>query len=55
MGNSAMDIAVEASYVARTRTWPPAAARGSIPKYMFGRPVDQLRTTRGSRSRSASA
>ena len=42
MGNSAMDIAVEASYVAR-RTFL-AARRGAwiIPKYMFGRPVDQL-------------
>jgi dimethylaniline monooxygenase (N-oxide forming) len=42
MGNSAMDIAVEASYVAR-RTYL-AARRGAwiIPKYMFGRPVDQL-------------
>ncbi|MEA2275881.1 MAG: hypothetical protein QOI62_697 [Solirubrobacteraceae bacterium] len=42
MGNSAMDIAVESSYVAR-RTYL-AARRGAwvIPKYMFGRPVDQL-------------
>ena len=42
MGNSAMDIAVEASYVA-ARTYL-AARRGAwiIPKYMFGRPVDQL-------------
>lgn len=43
MGNSAMDIAVEASYVARN-TWL-AARRGAwiIPKYLFGKPTDQLR------------
>jgi cation diffusion facilitator CzcD-associated flavoprotein CzcO len=43
MGNSAMDIAVEASYVARTTYL--AARRGAwiIPKYIFGRPTDQLR------------
>jgi len=42
MGNSAMDIAVESSYVA-AHTYL-AARRGAwiIPKYIFGRPVDQL-------------
>jgi dimethylaniline monooxygenase (N-oxide forming) len=42
MGNSAMDIAVESSYVA-SRTYL-AARQGAwiIPKYMFGTPVDQL-------------
>jgi dimethylaniline monooxygenase (N-oxide forming) len=42
MGNSAMDIAVEASYVAE-RTFL-AARRGAwiIPKYLFGRPTDQM-------------
>ena len=42
MGNSAMDIAVESSYVARETYL--AARRGAwiIPKYVFGRPVDQL-------------
>jgi dimethylaniline monooxygenase (N-oxide forming) len=42
MGNSAMDIAVESSYVA-ARTYL-AARQGAwiIPKYVFGRPVDQL-------------
>jgi dimethylaniline monooxygenase (N-oxide forming) len=42
MGNSAMDIAVEASHVAE-RTFL-AARRGAwiLPKYMFGRPTDQL-------------
>lgn len=43
MGNSAMDIAVESSYVAE-RTYL-AARQGVwiIPKYVFGKPVDQLR------------
>lgn len=42
MGNSAMDLAVESSYVAK-HTWL-AARRGAwiIPKYAFGRPFDQL-------------
>jgi dimethylaniline monooxygenase (N-oxide forming) len=42
MGNSAMDIAVESSYVA-SRTYL-AARQGAwiVPKYMFGTPVDQL-------------
>jgi hypothetical protein len=44
MGNSAMDIAVEASYVAE-HTYL-AARRGAwiIPKYVFGKPVDQMPT-----------
>jgi flavin-binding monooxygenase-like protein len=42
MGNSAMDIAVECSYVAE-RTYL-AARQGAwiIPKYIFGKPVDQM-------------
>jgi hypothetical protein len=42
MGNSAMDIAVEASYVA-DRVFL-AARRGAwvIPKYLFGKPLDQI-------------
>jgi dimethylaniline monooxygenase (N-oxide forming) len=42
MGNSAMDIAVESSFVAR-RTYL-AARRGAwvVPKYVFGRPLDSL-------------
>ncbi len=42
MGNSAMDIAVESSYVAE-RTFL-AARRGAwiLPKYLFGKPTDQL-------------
>jgi len=45
MGNSAMDIAVEASFVAR-RTYL-AARRGAwvIPKYLFGRPLDTIPTS----------
>lgn len=43
MGNSAMDIAVEASY--ETDRVFLAARRGAwiVPKYIFGRPTDQLR------------
>ena len=42
MGNSAMDIAVEASFSARATYL--AARRGAyvIPKYVFGRPLDTL-------------
>jgi len=42
MGNSAMDIAVESSYVARSTYL--AARRGAwiLPKYVFGRPMDQV-------------
>jgi len=45
MGNSAMDIAVEASFHARTVYL--AARRGAwvVPKYVFGRPLDQLPTS----------
>ena len=45
MGNSAMDIAVESSFVARTTYL--AARRGAwvIPKYVFGRPLDQWRAS----------
>jgi dimethylaniline monooxygenase (N-oxide forming) len=45
MGNSAMDIAVESSFVAR-RTYL-AARRGAwvIPKYLFGRPLDTIPTS----------
>jgi dimethylaniline monooxygenase (N-oxide forming) len=43
MGNSAMDIAVESSYVAE-RTYL-AARQGVwiVPKYIFGKPLDQVR------------
>jgi dimethylaniline monooxygenase (N-oxide forming) len=42
MGNSAMDIAVDASYSAANTYL--AARRGAhiIPKYLFGRPIDQI-------------
>lgn len=42
MGNSAMDIAVESSYVAERTIL--AARRGAhvLPKYLFGKPADQL-------------
>ena len=42
MGNSAMDIAVEASFVA-SKTFL-AARRGAhiVPKYIFGKPADQI-------------
>jgi dimethylaniline monooxygenase (N-oxide forming) len=45
MGNSAMDIAVEASFVA-SNTYL-AARRGAwvIPKYLFGRPLDTLQAS----------
>ena len=45
MGNSAMDIAVESSHVARSTQL--AARRGAwiVPKYLFGRPLDQISTS----------
>ncbi|MGI8729873.1 MAG: flavin-containing monooxygenase [Solirubrobacteraceae bacterium] len=45
MGNSAMDIAVESSLIARSTHL--AARRGAwiIPKYLFGRPTDQIMTS----------
>jgi dimethylaniline monooxygenase (N-oxide forming) len=47
MGNSAMDIAVEASFSAAAVHL--AARRGAwvIPKYLFGRPLDQISTQAG--------
>jgi dimethylaniline monooxygenase (N-oxide forming) len=47
MGNSAMDIAVEASFSAAATYL--AARRGAwvIPKYVFGRPLDQISTQAG--------
>jgi cation diffusion facilitator CzcD-associated flavoprotein CzcO len=46
MGNSAMDLAVESSYVARTTHL--AARRGAwiVPKYIFGRPSDTFAPNR---------
>jgi dimethylaniline monooxygenase (N-oxide forming) len=47
MGNSAMDIAVESSFSAATTYL--AARRGAwvIPKYLFGKPLDQISTQAG--------
>jgi hypothetical protein len=43
MGNSAMDIAVESSYVAESTYLAARHGVWIIPKYVFGKPVDQLR------------
>jgi dimethylaniline monooxygenase (N-oxide forming) len=42
MGNSAMDIAVESSYVAANTYLAARKGAWIIPKYVLGRPVDQL-------------
>jgi dimethylaniline monooxygenase (N-oxide forming) len=42
MGNSAMDIAVESSYVAANTYLAARQGAWIIPKYVFGRPVDQM-------------
>jgi dimethylaniline monooxygenase (N-oxide forming) len=42
MGNSAMDITVESSYVAANTYLAARKGAWIIPKYVFGRPVDQL-------------
>jgi dimethylaniline monooxygenase (N-oxide forming) len=42
MGNSAMDIAVESSYVAANTYLSARKGAWIIPKYVLGRPVDQL-------------
>jgi dimethylaniline monooxygenase (N-oxide forming) len=44
MGNSAMDIAVDASYHARSVYLAHRRGAHVIPKYLFGRPIDQLST-----------
>lgn len=43
MGNSAMDIAVESSYVAERTYLSARSGVWIIPKYVFGKPVDQMR------------
>jgi len=43
MGNSAMDLAVESSYVARETYLAARSGVWIVPKYIFGKPVDQLR------------
>lgn len=45
MGNSAMDIAVESSEVARATYLSARRGVHVIPKYMFGRPLDQFFTS----------
>jgi dimethylaniline monooxygenase (N-oxide forming) len=43
MGNSAMDIAVESSYVASETYLAARSGVWIVPKYLFGKPADQLR------------
>jgi dimethylaniline monooxygenase (N-oxide forming) len=43
MGNSAMDIAVESSYVAQSTYLAARQGVWIVPKYIFGKPVDQMR------------
>lgn len=43
MGNSAMDIAVEGSYVARSTHLSGRSGVWVTPKYLLGRPTDQLK------------
>ena len=42
IGNSAMDIAVEASFVARRTVISSRRGAYILPKYLFGRPIDQI-------------
>jgi cation diffusion facilitator CzcD-associated flavoprotein CzcO len=42
MGNSAMDIAVESSFVARRTLLSSRRGAHVLPKYAFGRPIDQI-------------
>jgi cation diffusion facilitator CzcD-associated flavoprotein CzcO len=42
MGNSAMDIAVESSFVAQRTFISGRRGEHVVPKYVFGRPVDQI-------------
>ncbi|CAN5155994.1 NAD(P)-binding domain-containing protein [soil metagenome] len=44
MGNSAMDISVEASWVARRTYLAARTPVHVVPKYVFGRPLDQVET-----------
>jgi cation diffusion facilitator CzcD-associated flavoprotein CzcO len=45
MGNSAMDIAVESSFVAARTLVSARRGEHVLPKYVFGRPVDQIAVT----------
>ncbi len=42
IGNSAMDIAVESSFVARRTMLSSRRGAHILPKYLFGRPIDQI-------------
>ena len=42
IGNSAMDIAVESSFVARRTVLSSRRGAYILPKYLFGRPLDQI-------------
>ena len=46
MGNSAMDIAVESSFVARKTILSSRRGAYILPKYLFGRPLDQIGVNR---------
>ncbi len=46
MGNSAMDIAVESSFVAKRTVITARRGAHVVPKYLFGRPLDQIGVNR---------
>jgi dimethylaniline monooxygenase (N-oxide forming) len=50
MGNSAMDIAVEASWVASKTYLAARTPVHVIPKYVFGKPVDQIESAAAARA-----
>jgi hypothetical protein len=50
MGNSAMDIAVEASWVASKTYLAARTPVHVIPKYLFGKPVDQIESAAAARA-----
>lgn len=50
MGNSAMDIAVEASWVASNTYLSARTPVHVVPKYVFGRPLDQMESPAAARA-----
>jgi cation diffusion facilitator CzcD-associated flavoprotein CzcO len=46
IGNSAMDIAVESSFVARRTILSSRRGAHILPKYLFGKPIDQIGVNR---------
>ncbi len=50
MGNSAMDIAVEASWVASSTYLSARTPVHVVPKYVFGRPLDQMESPAAARA-----